>query len=547
MAAQLMERLRRRRPVVLMTSAVAGAAIAVAGCGGDDSSSSGAAAGEIASYVPAGSPLYLEATTDFDGSQWRQVDALAQLFPAYPELRAELDEALAGEDVDFERDVAPLLGDRAAIAGLGVPDVAGVQGSLTAPDPAAAADAAEDMELVAAVEIADGQDEAMEALLTRAGATPAGERGGASIFTDEDSVMAVSDGVLVVSDTDARVDAALEAHAAGGDATLGGTDRFRDALAKLPADVFGQAYIDLGAFVQSAGASSPQLAQLGLGDYQNAVMAASIAAEPEGARVKGVVMGVPDMGAASFSPSLDERVPDDAVAYIGFSDLAGTVTTLLDQVRGSQSEDAAAQIDALSGQLPQLLGVTPDDLAALTSGEHALVVTSGGPQPGATLALTVEDGARASQTLDALRTGVPTLLSSFGQGATLPEWERVPLAAGVQGWRLPLSPEAGVVYGVDGDLALIGSSVPSVIAVQRPTAPLSAAADYQAATSGMPDEVTSLAYIDIAQAIDTAGRLGALDDADPEALANLRPLKSLTAWSTGGETPTFEVFLRITG
>ncbi|MGD9572132.1 MAG: DUF3352 domain-containing protein [Thermoleophilia bacterium] len=550
MAVQIMDSLRRRKPVVLMTSAVAGAAIAVAGCGGDADSSSGAAAGEIASYVPAGSPLYLEATTDFDGPQWQQVDALAKLFPAYPELRAELDEALMGGDVDFETEIKPVLGERAAMAGLNVPTDE-IVNSLSTTDPDAAPEivqsAAEDQQFIAVVEIADGQEEAVEKLLTDNGATPAGESNGASLFTDDDTAAAVADGVLVVSDTQAQVQQALDAHAAGGDQTLGGTDKFTDALAKLPADVFGQAYIDMGAFVQAAGSSSAQLQQLGLAEYQNGVVAASIAAEPEGVRVKGVVLGVPDVGQVSFSPTLIDKAPADSIAYLGFSDLASSVTTILEQARASQSEDARAQIDAIGGQLPSLLGVSIDDLAALTGGEHAVVVTSGTPDPGVTLALKVEDGARASQTLDALRTGIPSLLSSFSPDTTLPDWQQVPLAAGVQGWQLPLSPEAGVVYGVDGDTALIGSSVASVTAVQRPTAPLSGSAEYQAAVSGMPDEVTSLAYVNVAQAVAAAEGLGAFDDAPAETLANLRPVKSLTAWSTGGDTPTFEVYLRITG
>lgn len=540
---QILESLRRRKPVVLMTSAVAGAAIAVAGCGGDAESSSGAAAGEIASYVPAGSPLYLEASTDFDGPQWAQVDALAKLFPAYPELRAELEEALRGEDVDFETEIKPLLGERAAIAGLNVPQTPDV-GAITSPD--AAAQAADDQQFVGVVEIAAGQEDALVDLLVKNGAVAAGQSEGADIFTDDDTVAAVAERILVVSDTRAQLDQALAAHAAGGDATLGGTDKFTEALAKLPADVFGQAYIDIGAFVQQAGASSPQLEQLGLGDYQNAVVAASIAAEPEGARVKGVVMGAPDLGQASFSPTLIDKAPADSIAYLGFADLASSVTTILEQTRASQSEEARAQIDAIGGQLPALLGVSLDDLAALTSGEHAIVVTSGSPDPGATLALKVEDGAAATRTLDALRVGVPQLLGTFSPGTTLPEWEQVPLAAGVQGWRLPLSPEAGVVYGVDGDTALIGTSVPSVTAVQRPTAPLSGAPEYQAAVNGMPDEVTSLVFVNVEQAVAAAQKLGALDDAPAEALANLRPIKSLSAWTTGGETPTFEVYLRIT-
>jgi hypothetical protein len=548
MAVQFMESLRRRRAVVLATGALAGATLGVAGCGG--SSEAGSQAGDVASYVPAGSPFYLEVSTDFDGPQWGQIDELAKLFPAYPELRKQLDEELQGEDVNFDRDVKPLLGDRAAVAVLNVPDTSGIQGSITSSDPesaaGAAAGAADDTEAVGVVGIAEGKEEAMTALLVRSGAAKAGEHDGVAYYqqADGDTVTAVADGALVIANSTGQLYKALDAHEAGGDETLAGQDRFTDALAKLPADVFGQAYIDVGALVRQAGTDSPQLQQLGLGDYQDAVVAASLAAEPDGARVKGVIVGAPDTGASAFSPTLDDRAPADAIAYLGFDDLAGSVSTVLEQVRASQGEDVQKQFDAFAGQLPQLLGVTTDDLSALTSGEHAIVVT-GGRKPGAALALQVDDGARAQATLDKLRVGVPSLLRTFSPDTKLPAWQQVPLAAGVQGWRLPLSPDAGVVYGVDGDLAIVGTSVPAVTGVQRPASPLSASSAYQAGVSGMPDEVTSVLWLNVQELIGTADTLGAFDKSDAEALANLKPVKSVAAWTTGGDTPTFEVFLRL--
>jgi hypothetical protein len=550
MAVQIMETLRRRRAVMLATAALAGAALAVAGCGG--SSETGSTAGDVASFVPAGSPFYLEVTTDLDGPQWTQIETLAKLFPAYPEFRAMLDEELKAGDVDFERDVKPLLGERAAVGVLSVPDTGGLQGTLSSADPdaaaGAAAGAADDTEVVGVLDIAEGKDQEMVELLTRSGATQAGEHKGVAYYTqpDDDTVVAVTDGALVVTNSTGQLYQALDAHEAGGDETLAGQDRFTDALAKLPADVFGQAYFDVGALIRQAGTDSPQLKQLGVEDYQDAVVAASLAAEPEGARLKGVVLGAPDTGMSEFSPTLDDRAPADAIAYLGFHDLAGSVSTLLEQARAAQSADAQQQLDALGQQLPQLLGVSLEDLSALTSGEHAVVVT-GGAKPGAALALQVEDGAQAQATLDKLRTGVPALLRTFSPDTTLPAWQQVPLAAGVQGWRLPLSPDAGVVYGVDGDLAIVGTSVPTVTAVQRPAAPLSASADYQAGVSGMPDRVTSVLWVNVGRLVETADALGTFDADDAKTLANLKPVKSVAAWTTGGETPTFEVFVRLAG
>ena len=386
----------------------------------------------------------------------------------------------------------------------------------------------------------------MTALLVKGGATKAGEHDGVAYYTEpgNDTVAAVTDGALVVANKSDQLFQALDAHSAGGDKTLAGQSRFTDALAKLPPDTFGQAYVDVGALIRQAGAQAPQLEQLGLNDYKDAVVAASLAAEPEGARMKGVVLNAPDTGQSAFTPTLDDRAPADAVAYVGFDNLAGSVSTLLDQVRASQGQDVQKQIDAFAGQLPQLLGVTTDQLAALTSGEHSIVVT-GGAKPGAALALKVDDGAQAQQTLDKLRVGVPALLRTFSPDTTLPAWQQVPLAAGVQGWRLPLSPDAGVVYGVDGDLAIVGTNVASVAAVQRPASPLSSSAAYQAGVSGMPDQVTSVVWVNVQELVKTADTLGAFDASDAKTLANLKPVKSIAAWTTGGGTPTFEVFLRL--
>jgi hypothetical protein len=550
MGLKITESLRRRTPVALLVGAVAGCALAVAGCGGSGSGTGGSA-GTVASYLPAGSPVYLSATTDFDGPQWTQIDKLAKLFPAYPELRKELDKSLKSGDVDFDTEVKPLLGQRAAIGILSIPDTSGIAGSLTSPGAGAgaASAAASDTQAVGVVEIADGKEDAMKALLVKGGATADGEYDGAALYTskDEGAVAAVADGVLVVGDTKAQVETSLGAHKAGGDKTLGGTSRFSDAIGALPADVFGQAYIDLGGIITKAGQSSAQLQQLGLGDYRDAVLAASIAAEPDGVRVKGVVRGAPDQGTGEFSPSLDAKAPADAIAYLGFHDLSGSVQKIIEQVRASQDADARKQLDSFGQQLPALLGVSLDDLSALGTGEQAIVITPGAgtQEPGGVLAMKVDDGARATATLDKLRVAIPRIAQMTGATKPLPAWRKVPLAGGVTGWRLPLSKEASAVYGVDGSLALVGTSVQGVTAVQRPTAPLSDSAAFQKATSGMPDQVSSLAWINIQEAVDTAQRLGGLKDAPATTLANLRPLKSIAAWTTGGSDPTFEMLLTI--
>ena len=121
--------------------------------------------------------------------------------------------------------------------------------------------------------------------------------------------------------------------------------------------------------MRQAIAQSPQLGQLGqLEGYQNAVVAASVAAEPDGVRVKGIVDGAEDLPTGGeFSPTLTSNAPADALAYVGFSDVAGQLTKVFQTVQGSLGKEQTQQLDALSAQLPLLLGVSLDDLKALGS------------------------------------------------------------------------------------------------------------------------------------------------------------------------------------
>lgn len=544
-------RTRPRRLAAPVAALAAAAVLAAAGCGGD---SSGAGASGAAGFVPATSPMYFEITTELDGPQWTQLEELGRLFPAFPELQRMIDEELRSNTVDFEKDVKPLLGERAGVAALRVPGaegLQGLQGSLTTPGGGAkaAAKAAGDTGFVAVLELADGAEDDTRALLERAGATRAGEREGVEYLAngDGDGYAAVTGGKLVLADTEADLLAALDAGRAGGDATLAGDDRFNDALDRLPDDVLANAYLDIGAFFTEALAANPQAGQLGsLGDYRDAAMAASLLAEPAGLRLKGVITGAPSLGSlGEFTPRLSANVPADAVAYLGFSDVAGQVEQVFRQLRESSDEQTRRQIDAFAPQVEALLGVSLDDLRALAEGEHAVVLTEVAPRPGAALMLGVDDAARARATLDALRTGIPRALRTFSPETRLPDWRPAQLAGGVRGWQLPGADGVGVTYGVEGDIAFLGTSPAAVRAVQRPVASLEALDAFQQATDGIPERVTSLFWLNAEEAVDAAQRAGAFADAPPEVLPNLRPVKGLAAWTTGGDTPEFEVFVRL--
>ena len=532
-----------RRAIALCALAAA-LVLAAAGCSSGDESPAPDDEGGITSFVPAGSPAYVDVSTDFDGEQWQQIDRLGRLFPDYPELRRQLDEELNEGPVTFD-EIRPVLGERAGVALLRFPPLGD-----ELQDPSQAAASAEEA-FVAVVELAEGQEGAARDLLMRDdGLTPSGECEGAEVLVDEDgeAVAAITEATLVVSNTRDNVCASLAAHAAGGDATLAGEERYTNALNQLPEETFAEGYLDVGRIVSEVAASSPELEQLGLtGDTENAVLAASVAAEEEGVRVEGLIDGAPAAAQGEgFDPTLLDRTPSDAFAYLGFSNLAGLVGDTLGGLEGEAGQQLQQQLEFFSAQLESQLGVTVDDLAALTRGEHAVIVAPGaGTFPGIALALTQEDGARAQATLDKLRAAAPQLLGMVAPTGTPARFRRVPLANGVQGWELPLSPEAGVVYGVDGDLAILGSTADVVRSVQAPQRPLRDDPLFQAGTAGLPESPTALLWVNIERIVGAAEEAGALADAPPETLPNLRPLKSVAAWAEGGETPTFTAFLRI--
>jgi hypothetical protein len=530
-------RVRRWAPLAVSAAAVS---LVAAGCGGGDDST-GAEATRAAGYVPSNAPLYMEVSTDFDGKQWQQVDALAKTFPSYPDLRKELEEGLASGEVNWDTEVKPLLGGRAAIAALAVPTTA-ASAQTTAADPAAASD-----DFIAAVELAEGKEADAEALLAKQAKGAPATVEGLKVYTSEDgdSVAAVTGGVILVAGDETDLKAAVDAQAAGGDSTLAGSERFTEAIGKLPGDTFAQFYMDLGGLVKQGQADNPQLQQLGpLADVADARFAASAAAEPGGVRVKGVIVGAREQQDAEFAPSLTANVPADAVAYVGFANLQGSVAQALQQVQAEGQASISDQLTAAAQQLPALLGVTVDDLKALTAKEHALVVTRGTPMPGGALALQVDDGARAQATLDALRQKAPALLRQFSPGTTLPAWRQVSLEGGVKGWDLPVSATGGVTYGVDGKLAIVGTSPGAVRQVQAPAQTLAQNAEFAAATEDMPDRVTSVVWINAQEGLKLAQASGAYRD-NPEGLADARQVKSVVGWTTGGAEPTFEVFAKI--
>ncbi len=148
-----------RRPRRILALSAALVALALAGCGGGDDDASGPL-DEALSYLPEKAPFAVAIDTDLEGDQVEAVDSLLAKFPLGVEsVEGALEEELAGgeQNVDFEKDVKPLLGNPFVV---GATDV----GSFT--------DDTEDDDFVAAIQVKD--TDALDALIDKTGADRAG-------------------------------------------------------------------------------------------------------------------------------------------------------------------------------------------------------------------------------------------------------------------------------------------------------------------------------------------------------------------------------------
>jgi hypothetical protein len=222
-----------RRPLTLLALSACLLAVVLPGCGGDDESSGPLEAG--LAYVPADSPFAVAVDTDLEGDQYKALDSILAKFPFGDKTIAELIAEQVGgadSDVDFERDVRPILGNTAV---LGATDIE----SFLADD--------NDESFVAALQAEDG--DALDDLIEKSGAQEAGETAGATKYEDGGSVFAVDGDVVVLADSERSLDRALER--ADGDERLT-QHQFEAAFDTNPNAALAGVYTDLRDLITSS-------------------------------------------------------------------------------------------------------------------------------------------------------------------------------------------------------------------------------------------------------------------------------------------------------
>jgi hypothetical protein len=209
---------------------LAAAAVVAAGCGGDDDPGGGLESS--LAYVPADTPFVVAFETDVEGDQYQALDDILGRFPGGGSLREQLLRELeeGQEDVSYEEDVRPLLGNPFVVSGT---------------DPASLIDGTGDTPFVAAIQVADA--DALDRLIEKTGPEESGEVAGATVYGDDGASFAVEDDMLVLADSRDLLEAALER--ADGDDHMD-VDTFEAGLEGLPDEAIARLYFDLQAVIE---------------------------------------------------------------------------------------------------------------------------------------------------------------------------------------------------------------------------------------------------------------------------------------------------------
>jgi hypothetical protein len=205
-------------------------ALAVTGCGEDEAKNP---LDEALGYLPENAPFAVAIDTNVEGDQYEALDKIAEKFPFGDQvkqgLRRELEE---NGDVDFEKDVKPLLGNPFVV---GAVDARSFTGE------------GEDNDFVAAVQAKDGDK--LKDLVEKENPKEDGEKSGAKLYRDEDGdSFAIKDDVLIVAGSKRLLENGLEQREK--DDRLD-EETFEKGLEGLPEDSLLRVYGDVEALLES--------------------------------------------------------------------------------------------------------------------------------------------------------------------------------------------------------------------------------------------------------------------------------------------------------
>lgn len=325
----------------------------------------GAASSQGPQFAPEGSPFYAEVRLDMPDGQG---DALAQLLTAFPGFadaesfptkRDEIIGALVEMvDSDDAEQISALLSSLTGEIGLAITSLS-----------------AEDMEadqppMVIGLAITDRA--AVEAALATAVADATTETyGDATVISDDETTIGITDGWVLISPEADEVKGAVDT-LAGTNPSLADDPEFTTAFARVPAGHLAALYVDLQALAPLIEAGMAQSGAMAFGmpmaDLTAQLppdMVAYLVAEPDRLTLEAAITPSEAMSSLPVGESdLANAFPADTQLYIEARDLGaalgGVITTVLAGAGDETAAEMAPVEDMLGAPLPEFLDFIGD-------------------------------------------------------------------------------------------------------------------------------------------------------------------------------------------
>jgi hypothetical protein len=484
--------LRRQRGVRwALAIGTIGAAIAVGGCGGADTDVA-ASSSRGAQFAPETTAAFIELDTNVSGAQWRLSDQLLAKFPGRDDLLAALDGEPGG--LSWEQDVRPALGDALYVAYLDLQHEGDDAVGYTKP--------------------ADAMRFAR--LLDR---------------HDPPLVHRELDGWTVFAESNALIDRFEEERSNG---SLADDDAFRESFDRLPEDAVARTFLSgrdvQRAFDHSLADTGADALTQGFGKLQS--ISAALTAQENGVGLTADVAAEGAPKAHAYTPELPGTVPSGALVYISFGDVRELLERGLDSF--GKRATGLAQLGTILGSAIQ------DDALSLFGQEGGLAVYRGAAStPRYALFLRVDDERGARELID----GLGGLAQLGGQATT-----RTFTLEGAEVREFTFRKQELTVYATVSDGHVIVTNSERVLRDALDGGP--SLADDNAfkdarAAADVPDEVTSLAYVDV------PGAVRAYYHAEGETMPrdvreNIEPLRSAILYGEGdGDHRTIKGLLEV--
>ncbi len=434
-------KLRLVLPAVLLALG----ALVAAGCGGGGSGGSGT---DPASAAPAGTPLYIDFTVHPEGEAKANIEALAQKLAGVDDLGglivSELEESATeeGEEIDFEKEVEPWLGER---AGFIYPKFEG----------------GDFHDFAVAVQVTDsGEAEAFLDKQTSSGREKfeAGSTEGVDFEVGEDgTTVGVLDELLVIA---VEEEVFKEVVAASQGEALAGQSSYTDAVANVPSESAADVYVDIGGLIGEAEAG-------GEIDRNAKLFFENVGVElKEATAVASLVPGSDRLEIDVSSNVAGDNPPSgDASKMLG-SLPADSVAAFASAEFGKRFNEGIDQIDdqGIPGQVPphqlkqglKQAGIDLESIAASIGDAGAFVEGSSERNLSGALVLATENATQAKNTVSNLglflrASGLPgvTALNGKASGFSIRSSElgREPLVVIAKGERIAIG------YGLESATA----------------------------------------------------------------------------------------------